>query len=316
MTVVLILLALTLDRALGEPPRFHPLVGFGRVAAWLERFLRARPSGCAPDSRARARLAGIAAVAVLLLIPAALLMLLQRALTDSAVLLPALDVLVLYFVIGARSLGQHAERAWAALTSGAIDEARTATACLVSRDVAPLDETGLCKAVVESVLENGNDAIFAPLFWFCLVGAPGAVVYRLANTLDAMWGYKTERYHDFGWAPARLDDLLNWLPARLTALAYALCGDCREALCCWRAQAPAWASPNAGPVMASGAGALGCELGGAASYHGRIERRPVLGCGAAPTPADIGRALRLVDRATLIWITAIAICALAAGDLF
>lgn len=137
-----------------------------------------------------------------------------------------------------------------------------------------------------------------------LGGAPGAVFYRLANTLDAMWGYRNTRYRHFGWAAARLDDCLNYVPARLTALTYALLGDRRLALACWRSQAPAWDSPNAGPVMAAGAGALNLTLGGPARYRGEWHERPPLGGGAAPGAGDIERALALVRRGVLLWAAA------------
>jgi adenosylcobinamide-phosphate synthase len=120
-----------------------------------------------------------------------------------------------------------------------------------------------------------------------------------------MWGYRTARYRRVGWFAARLDDAMNWIPARLTALSYALAGHCLRAIACWRAQAPAWDSPNAGPVMAAGAGALGVRLGGAAPYDGEWHERPPLGWGEAPDAHAIRRALRLVCRAVAIWLAAL-----------
>jgi len=127
----------------------------------------------------------------------------------------------------------------------------------------------------------------------------------MSNTLDAMWGYRNERYNYFGWAAARLDDVLNFIPARLTALSYALLGHTRSALHCWWQQASAWESPNAGPVMAAGAGALCVKLGGAAIYHGKLEQRPPLGCGMAAGAADITRAVRLVRHTLYAWLAVI-----------
>jgi adenosylcobinamide-phosphate synthase len=117
-----------------------------------------------------------------------------------------------------------------------------------------------------------------------------------------MWGYRTARYERFGWAAARIDDLLNFLPARLAAFTYALCGHFAGAWRCWRAQAAQWDSPNAGPVMAAGAGALGVRLGGAAPYDGAWEDRPELGEGAAPDADAIRRALRLLQRSVALWL--------------
>ena len=179
----------------------------------------------------------------------------------------------------------------------------------MSRDTRALEAEAIAGASVETALENGNDAVFGALFWAALLGGPGALAFRFANTLDATWGYKDERRIYFGWCAARADDLLGFVPARLTALTYALLGQGGAALRCWRTQAPAWSSPNAGPVMAAGAGALGVSLGGAAIYHGRVEARPVLGSGPAPVAADIERALALVRHGSLAW----AALALAAG---
>ena len=136
------------------------------------------------------------------------------------------------------------------------------------------------------------------------------VLYRLSNTLDAMWGYRNARYNEFGWAAARLDDVLNYVPARLSALSYALLGHTRNALHCWRTQAAQWESPNAGPVMAAGAGALQVRLGGKAIYHGTISERPLLGCGAEVECRDIPRAVQLVQRTVYLWLAVVGLSAL------
>ena len=213
-----------------------------------------------------------------------------------------IDVLLLYLALGGRSLAEHAERVGADLARGDLAAAREHVGWIVSRDTSQLDEEGVAKACIESTLENGNDALFGALFWFLLFGGAGAVLFRLANTLDAMWGYKNPRYLHFGRVAARIDDALNYLPARLTALSYAVMGQTRQALQCWRQQAPIWESPNAGPVMSSGAGSLGLALGGAAIYHGEIEERPVLGAGRPARGADIPRALTLVRRSLALWL--------------
>jgi adenosylcobinamide-phosphate synthase len=295
------LAALLLDAWLGEPRRAHPLVAFGRLAVRIER----------RGWRDR-RAAGLRAWALAVAPPVLAAWLLARMLGAASPWLGfAFDAGVLYLAVGLRSLGAHARPVAAALEAGELDAARAAVGRMVSRDTAALSERQVAAAATESVLENGNDAVFGALFWFAVLGAPGVVLYRLANTLDAMWGYRTPRYARFGWAAARLDDALNWLPARLAAFTYALCGRCGRALRCWRAQAPQWDSPNAGPVMAAGAGALGVELGGAAPYHGAWEERPALGEGAAPDAGAIRRALRLVRRGVALWLAAALLLGLA-----
>ena len=279
------LCAVLLDRLLGEVPRFHPLVGFGHVATGIEAKLNRR-------SLAGGIIAWLLAVG-----PWVVLAFWLRSLAPFAV-----DVVLLYFALGAQSLCEHAEAIARPLREGRLEEARQRVGYVVSRETSGLDESGIAKAGVESVLENGNDAIFGTLFWFALLGGPGAVLFRLANTLDAMWGYRTERFNLFGRFAARLDDALNWVPARLTALTYALLGRTRNALACWHTQAPGWDSPNAGPVMSSGAGSLGVLLGGAAIYHGREEIRPPLGAGPAPVAADLGRAITLIQRSLWLWL--------------
>lgn len=298
LSALLVAAALLLDALLGEPRRFHPLAGFGRLAAGLEARLNAGGRGH--------RLHGAAALALLVLPGVAFAGWLQQ----QPVIGALISALVLYAAIGLNSLHRHAEPVAAALARDDLDAARAGVSMMVSRDTAALDAEGVSRATVESVLENGNDAVFGALFWFLVAGAAGALGYRLVNTLDAMWGYRTPRYLSFGWAAARLDDSLNFVPARLTALSYALLGRTRQALACWRAQAPAWDSPNAGPVMAAGAGALGVQLGGAAVYHGQSESRPALGQGAAPEGGDIARALKLVCHGVLLWLAVLAAAAL------
>jgi adenosylcobinamide-phosphate synthase len=288
-----------LDLLLGEARRWHPLVGFGRWAAAIERQL---------NSGEHRMLRGGMAWLLAVMAPVAL----AWKVAGSAASGPAayaLHIFLLYFCIGLRSLRDHILPIGDALAQGDLARARLLTSRIVSRDTEKAERPELAKAGAESLLENGNDAVFGTLFWFAVAGGPGALLYRLANTLDAMWGYRTARFLLFGRSAARIDDALNWIPARLTALSYMLLGatvaDKRRAWRCWRAQASAWPSPNAGPVMASGAGALGLLLGGAAVYDGAIEQRPVLGCGRAAGAKDIGRAWRLVAATAALWVSAV-----------
>lgn len=291
MSLVLSALAgVALDAALGEPRRGHPLVAFGRLAARIERRLNAAGRGW--------RSHGVSAWCLAVLPPT----LLVGVLAQVSAFGWAVEILALYFALGLNSLGQHALPVAQALRLGDLPLARARVGYLVSRNSAALDATGVARAGTESVLENGSDAVFAALFWFLLGGAPAVVLYRLSNTLDAMWGYRTARFERFGWAAARIDDALNYLPARLVALTYALLGRTLPALDCWRRQAPQWDSPNAGPVMAAGAGALGVSLGGAAEYHGELHQRPALGEGPPPQARDIERAVNLVYAGVLLWL--------------
>lgn len=300
ITPLLAACAVALDALLGEPRRWHPLVGFGRLANALEARLN---RGYRREQSIR-RIGGICAV-VILLVPLAGLAAWLCALPGIG---DAASVLLLYFALGHKSLHQHARAVVAALNAQDDAKAKTAASYMVSRDPEALEPV---PATIESVLENGNDGVFGALFWFFVAGGVGALVFRLVNTLDAMWGYKNPRFLYFGWAAARLDDALNYFPARLTALTYAVLGKTRLALNCWRAQAPIWKSPNAGPVMAAGAGALGVQLGGLARYHGQWQQRPMLGAGDKPVAADIDRALRLVQHGVWLWL----VLALLAGGL-
>ncbi len=273
-------------------------MGFGTLTLKVEdQLLKENDSNAS-----RQRLAGIIACLVLILPPVFLLIFIQMSLGENSFLVWFISIIVLYLVIGAKSLEDHGSRVASRLKQGDLEGARNDVANIVSRNTENLDEEGVCKATIESVLENGSDAIFAAFFWFLIAGAPAALCYRLVNTLDAMWGYRNNRYQYFGWAVARLDDIMNWLPARLTVLTYALMGNFKLAIRAWREQAHLLESPNAGPVMAGGAGALNLTLGGPAIYHGKLKEKPSFGYGPVPVYQDIYRALSLVRHSIYLWL--------------
>lgn len=200
-----------------------------------------------------------------------------------------------FLAVAGRGLGDAAALVGRALESGDLDAARVAVQSLVGRDPWALGEADIVRAVVESVAENTVDAVVAPACWAALGGAPGALGYRAVNTLDAMVGHRSDRYADYGWASARLDDVANWVPARLTA---ALVVGVRPAaassvLRAVRHDAPDHPSPNSGVAEAAFAAALGLVLGGESRYDDRIEMRPTLGDGRPPEATDIARAVTL-----------------------
>ncbi|MDX2507680.1 MAG: adenosylcobinamide-phosphate synthase CbiB [Gammaproteobacteria bacterium] len=293
--IIVLLCALLLDYLFAEPKKYHPLVGFGHLASQLEERLN-------DDSSDHNRLHGLIAL-LILSVPAWWLV--DFIIADNLIGM-VLEILILYLALGLSSLKQHAEEVINALKNNQLEQARHALSMMVSRDTQTMEVEAISRAATESVLENGNDAVFATIFWFIVAGAPGVVVYRLVNTLDAMWGYKTERYIDFGFFIAKCDDLLNYFPARLTALAYALMGHWQNAIQCWLSQASFWEGSNAGVVMSAGAGALDVQLGGGDIYHGEHKPRPQLGCGKKSDPEVINQACQLLNRSTIIWIILVA----------
>jgi adenosylcobinamide-phosphate synthase len=279
------------DRAWGDPARWHPVAGFGTTAAVLER-----------RTYADRRLNGV--VHVTILVGAATAVGVRRTgVVGTAV--------ATWAVLGGCSLDREAEAVQRLLEAGDLAGARQRLTHLVGRDTSELDEAGVARAVIESVAENTSDAVVAPLVWGAVLGTPGLLAYRAANTLDAMIGHRSPRYERFGWAAARLDDVLNLPGSRLTATHAVLLGeDRRAAWAAWRRDAPGHPSPNAGPVEAAFAGALGVRLGGVNVYAGRLEDRQVLGEGRAPDVHDITRARRLASRVGLGALVAIAPIAL------
>jgi adenosylcobinamide-phosphate synthase len=281
-----LLTGLAADAVLGDPRRAHPVAGFGVVAAAAE-------SVTYRDSR----VAGLCHAAALAALSASLGVVARRSASTPATSL-AVTALGAWAVIGGTSLRREATAMAQLLEAGDLDGARHRIRSLCGRDPSAVDAAGLARATVESVAENTSDAVVGPLFWGAVAGVPGLLAYRAVNTLDAMVGHRSARYERFGWAAARADDLANLVPSRLTALlASALAplvgGRPRAALRAWRRDGGKHPSPNAGPVEAAFAGALGRTLGGPLSYGGRVEDRPLLGDGPAPDVADIARATRL-----------------------
>ncbi|MFJ3310214.1 cobalamin biosynthesis protein [Streptomyces sp. NPDC086549] len=279
------------DLLLGDPRRGHPVAAFGRAAGAVEQLLWRDHRGW-----------GALHTAVCVGGTAALGALAQSGVRTSAAASVALTAAATWAVVGGTSLAREARVIGRALEAGDVDGARARLPHLCGRDPQALDADGIARAVVESVAENTSDAVVGALVWGAVAGVPGLLGFRAVNTLDAMVGHKSPRYRRYGWASARLDDVAGWPGARLTAVLAAAAGpDPRGALRAWRADAHRHPSPNAGPVEASFAGALGVRLGGTLSYGGRVEHRPVLnGDGRAVTTKDIDRAVRLSRRVGLL----------------
>ncbi|MBT2524884.1 cobalamin biosynthesis protein [Streptomyces sp. ISL-99] len=289
------------DLVLGDPRRGHPVAAFGRAAGAVESLLWRdhRGWGAAHTLVCAGGAAGAAALA-------------SRAVRRSPAAALALTAAATWAVVGGTSLGREARAVGSALEAGDIEVARERLPHLCGRDPQSLDAQQIARAVVESVAENTSDAVVGALVWGAVGGVPGLVAFRAINTLDAMVGHKSAKYRRYGWASARLDDVAGWPGARLTAALAAVAavsgGDPRGAVRAWRADAAKHPSPNAGPVEASFAGALGVRLGGTLSYAGRVEHRPVLNAAGRPVGVpDIERAARLSRRVgALALVTAVA----------
>lgn len=275
-------IALLLERLFGDPQSpWHPVALFGRWAAWLESRLYR-------DTVMHGSLVWLVAVTPPLLL----------ALAGHQLFGWVFDALLLWFSIGWRSLFEHVGRV---LQAQHEDEARSAVAMIVSRDSATMSHEDARRAALESLAENASDAVIAPLFWFLLLGAPGAVLYRMINTLDAMWGYRTPQYLHFGRCSARCDDIANWLPARITAGLLLISGK-PAAWQAVKAQARTHASPNAGWPEAALAHAARVRLGGPVMRAGVVDERPDYGpehaCDANHESAIYAR--EVVQRTLLI----------------
>jgi adenosylcobinamide-phosphate synthase len=247
------------------------------------------------------RAAGVAAALAVIGVAGALAFLIQRAIGSGWAQILFLAILACPFV-ALRSLYDHVAAVERRLRTGHIAAARQAVAMIVGRDPNELDEAAIARAAIESLAENTSDGVVAPIFWGVLFGLPGIVGYKAINTLDSMIGHRDARHAAFGWAAARIDDIANVLPARLTGLLFAFAsGRFRAALTCMARDARHHRSINAGWPEASVAGALGLRLCGPRSYHGMLAKEPWLNEGAPdPSANDVGLALRLYVRAMLL----------------
>jgi adenosylcobinamide-phosphate synthase len=272
--------AVVLDGVFGDPGRWHPVAGFGRTAMAVERVTYR-------DAR------GAGVVHVMVLVGGAAVVA-ARAGRGRAGALAVCG----WAALGGRSLRRTAARMADLVDAGDLPAARELARSLVARRTEGLDGAELTRAALESLAENTADAEAGTLVWGALAGPGGVVMHRAANTLDAMVGYRNEKYNNFGWAAARLDDVLGWPAARASAaatvVAAALCGeDPRGAVRVWRRDGPHHPSPNAGRAEAAFAGALGITLGGVNDYDGIVEDRGTLGDGPLPDTAALRRAVRL-----------------------
>ena len=279
-----IILGAVADRIIPDPPgAVHPVAVYGSYVSWLENHLY---------SGSRTRGAVFWGVAVIP--PVAVTAMLHRRWPIT------MTALALWASLGGTLLERTGEQMAARLDAGDTEKARELVPWLCSRDPELLDAPGIARATVESLAENTSDAATSSLFWAGVAGAPGVVAHRCINTLDAMVGYRNDRYRDFGWASARIDDLAAWFPARLTAIIHTglavVEGRGAEAVRAWREDAPHHPSPNAGPVEATAAAALGVTLGGRTEYAHGVEHRPEMGHGPTPDAATVRRAVVLARK--------------------
>jgi adenosylcobinamide-phosphate synthase len=302
----IVIAALAFDALIGDPEWLwsrlgHPVSLIGAFIDTLDHTFNKEDQS--PQQR---RSAGIASTTALVVVAAAVGALIQTI----AMQLPGGNIIIALIAsvfIAQRSLYRHVGEVRAAFARGGLTEARDAVAMIVGRDPQNLDEAGVCRAAIESCAENFSDGVVAPVFWLALLGLPGLIAYKAINTADSMIGHRTERYGSFGWASARLDDLVNLIPARLSALLLAAAapiagGSIGKSFTVVRRDASKHRSPNAGWPESAVAGALGLALAGPRRYAGHVVDDPFLNAEANQNavPDDIGRALDLYTGACVI----------------
>lgn len=289
-TLIIILLAILLDRLIPDRQGIKP---FAWYRDWAESIEERFNGG--------KRTHGIGAVMLATLPIVAGVMLIHYILGELGwILRVAFDVVVLYLCLDVHRLGKTANAISNALESGELGEADDKLRDLIGKGVPERTDANIARAAVEGVLKQGNSLIVSPIFWFILLGPFGAVLQRLSCILDSLWGHRYERFAEFGWAAARFDDLMGWVPARITALSYALMGSFEDALHCWRRRVGVWSDINSGPLLASGFGAMHmqiCEAMEEGEYEERTSDLTVI-----PDAGHVQRAVALVWRMLLLWL--------------
>ncbi|MCE5975037.1 adenosylcobinamide-phosphate synthase CbiB [Sinirhodobacter sp. WL0062] len=298
----MMLVAIGCDLAFGWPNALyarigHPVTWIGALIGWLDRSWNR-------EGPAR-RLRGVAAALLVIGLAGGLGLAVQSALPQGWLGI-LLGGILAWPLVALRSMHDHVVAVARPLVAGDLPAARHAVSMIVGRDPSRLDEAGVARAALESLAENSSDGIVAPLFWGVVAGLPGIAAYKAINTLDSMIGHRTPRHEEFGWASARIDDLVNLIPARLSGLLFALAsGGAGGALACMMRDARHHRSPNAGWPEAAMAGALGVRLSGPRIYADRVAEEPWVN-GACPDPAavDLDRGLALYRR-TMLGLTAL-----------
>lgn len=293
ITSIVILLAISLHLWLGEPHKVHPLTGFGTLANWLAKRLNL-PNG---DSRNQ-RLRGGAVLFFLLFTISLVGVLLIQLPTFGIVF----EIGIVYLTIGYASLVEYAHGIQHALDDNDIKKAKLSASYLIGQDTALMDAEEISGFTTEAILENGNDAVVAALFWYVVAGVAGALTYRLTHTLDDMWKERTPHLEQFSWVANRFIFLLNWIPERLCGLTYVALGKRRKGFENWWHNAKEWKLSKGEITVTSGAYALNLRLGGDFIQKGLVRVRPFVRQGRTPTSEDILRALRLVYLTTWSWV--------------
>lgn len=289
--LVAILLAVALDRFLPDRLGIKPFVWYRDWAESIEeRFNGGK------------RLHGVGAMLVAI-VPIVLGVWLVRSILGELgwILRFAFDVVILYLCLDIYRLGKTANAVSDALEAGDLNEANEQLRELTGKDAPERHEASIARAAVEAVLKQGNSLVVSPVFWFLILGPAGAVLQRLSCILDMLWGHRYDRFAQFGWAAARFDDLMGWVPARITALSYALMGSFEDALHCWRRRMAVWSDINSGPLLASGFGALHMQFCEPTAEGGEYGQQPPE-LAVVPDAGHVRRVVALVWRVLLLWL--------------